>query len=510
MSLAPLPEEILDRFRSSSRDRLFQVKSAWRAATLGHASDKMLLEMHRNVHTLKGDARMVQFKDIDLVCQKLEDLFAASEELQYRVSSDLDLSVAMALDFIGLLLRRRGDQEFTGIDLNGFVAQVHLAVHRQSRAKPLGRAFSPTELESDAPAPEVRPPLQISDRLATSATKVFLEYISAGGAARTRLRGVWRDLQQEIAQMDSVAVVPLIERHAVAAAALAADMGQRVVVDKDLQPNVRVSAAVAQALDVALLHSVRNALSHGISGLGAREGLISIATTATSKSMQLTIRDNGSGINVEDIRARAISDGVMHPDVASRASRQDLLELLFQSRFTTRENVDEVAGRGIGLDVVRDAIQNAGGTVSIDGMPDEGAVLTIRMPLVLHELEIHMFEAYGRRHVLAVPAEWAVDTKEMSSAESPLDPLHSLGVRRPPDVTGLTQSGPPHILRFSRAETSVDLVAGKPSRPALARRICPTLDTFPVEIVTVEGAEVMLVRPDMLPTSTGVSGEGLE
>jgi two-component system chemotaxis sensor kinase CheA len=467
----------------------------------------MLVEMHRNVHTLKGDARMVQFKDIDVVCQKLEDLLIASEGQNYRVDSDVDLSVSMALDFVGLLLRVKGDQEFTGIDLNGFVSQVHRALHGQQTTKRKHRAGTTPGARVDTAVPVDHISVRAGDRLATAATKVFLEYLSSAGVARIRLRGVWLDLQLELEELNSVAASTIIETHALAIEALAADLGQSVAVECSLQEDIRISGAAAQALDVALLHSIRNALGHGTAELGDSAGRITLKSKATAAAMELSIRDNGRGIDVEQIRAHALRAGFMHPDVASAASREELLNLLFESRFTTREQVDDIAGRGLGLDVVRDAIQKVGGRVSIDGMPGEGAVVKMHLPLACHEIEIHMFDAYGGRLGLGVPASWKVETVELAQAKSPVDPLHDLQVRRPADVTGLTQAGPPLVLRFEGETGTIDLVAGKRSRRVLAQRICPTPNSFPAEVVTVDGAEVLLLRPARLPSAVGLDGE---
>lgn len=505
MALAPLPEAILDRFRSSSRNRLTQVSSAWKAATLGHATDQMLVEMHRNVHTLKGDARMVQFQDIDLLCQNLEDLLAASEGSQYRVSADIDLSVSMALDFIGLLLRRRGDQEVSGIDLSGFVSQVHQALRGQS--DPSGRTPATSapgprdqESESDGARPATPLPRGLQLRLAASATKVFLEYLSAAGVARTRLRGVWRDLQREVETLDSVAVTPLVERHSLAAQNLALEMGLQVSMELNLDADLRISSAAAEGLDVALMHSVRNALSHGLVGHGDGKGEIYLSSSREQSRARIEVRDTGKGIDVEAIRSRAQVVGLMHPDLAKNASRKELLALLFESRFTTRDQADSMSGRGLGLDVVRDAIAKVGGEVSIDGALGKGATLTIGLPIQRRELDIHVFDAYGGRLVLGVPATWHVEEVSLAEAKSPVDPLHRLQVRRPEDETGLTQAGPPQVLRLRRGDVSVDLVAAKSSRSAQARRICPTPASFPAEVVTVDGAEVLLLRPDRLPS----------
>lgn len=513
MALAPLPEEILDRFRSSSRNRLTQVEAAWNASTSGIATEQMLVEMHRNVHTLKGDARMVQFQDIDLLCQKLEDLLAAAEANQYQVSSDIDLSVSMALDFIGLLLRRRGDQEITGIDLRGFVLQVQEALKRKTTPTKKGRPVFANDSGHHAAIVQENSEADDSisrgtrNRLAKAATKVFLEYLSASGVARTRLRSAWLDLQHEIERLESEAVSPIVERHALAVHALALDLKCKVEVTQSLQPDLRISADASKALDVALMHVLRNALSHGISGNEGSVGKLRLSSRVKGDVAHIVVTDTGIGINVEEVRKRASELGIMHPDIARDATREELLELLFEPRFTTRDRADEIAGRGIGLDIVRTEICKVGGNVKIDGRPGEGTSLTIFLPSLQRHLDIHLFDAYGGRLVLGVPASWAVTQMPLSQSTQPVDPLGRLQVRRPSDDTGLTQSGPPQILRFAHSGFAIELVAAKGTRMAIAHRICPTPDSFPAEVVTVDGAEVLLLRPHNLPPAPNESKE---
>jgi hypothetical protein len=102
--------------------------------------------------------------------------------------------------------------------------------------------------------------------------------------------------------------------------------------------------------------------------------------------------------------------------------------------------------------------------------------------------------------MLGVEASWAVQSVDFLATSNPVDPLQRVQVRRPKDETGLVQAGPPHILRFVRDEFSMDLVTAKSSREVLACRICSTPESFPAEVVTVDGAEVLLLRLDKLPS----------
>lgn len=505
MALAPLPEEILDRFRTSSRNRLAQIEAAWQSLAQGIGDDESAREMQRNVHTLKGDARMVQFQDIDLVCQKLEDLLSVAHSCNYQVSSDLDLMVTMALDFIGLLLRRRGDQQVAAINLQGFVAQVHQVLRQESAKTGRLKRITQSDLR---PVESTHASLTEGARmrLGAAATNVFLEYISATGAARTRLRSAWASLSSEIQRFDSLSATPTLQRHARAVPTLAEELGVVAGVDLDLRGELRLCADALHALDVTLTHGIRNALSHGIEAPDEREargkarsGTIKVIAEIEEGRAHIEIRDDGRGLDWDLIRRRAIECGAMHPDVAGQADAIALAELLFQPQFSTRNHVDEFSGRGIGLDALRSAVRKVRGQVELSGDRHRGARLRVCLPLVERHVEVYVFDAFGGRMAFAVTDDWEASWRRYHEGDRALDPMASLQIRRPDDETGLMQSGLPDVIRLERDGFLCELIATKSGRRARALRICPTSDSSPAEVLTVDGAEVLWIRPDRLP-----------
>lgn len=513
---ANLPEEVLDRFRGSSRDRLARIEAVWSALSGGVGSEDMASEMHRNVHTLKGDARLVGFDDVNLVCQKLEDLLALAADLRYHAPDELDFAVTMAVDFVGILLKRRGAQQVAGIDLAGFVRQVDEVIGSiQSQVPAAGDGpgdAATVNLDHDLPD---RMSGAARARLADAATQVFLEYLSASGSSRTRLRRVWRALQSELERVQSSPLGPVLERHAAGAPDLADSLGKRVAVTAEVQPELRVRGRAVEAVEVALLHVLRNAVDHGIEEIAARRvagkpdvGAIRIVAAAEREAIEIRIEDDGRGVDLEDVRRRSVALGLMHPDLARKASAAALLDVLFQPRFSTRERPTDLSGRGVGLDAVKSAITQAGGSVSLATARGRGTQVSIRVPLVVRRIEVFHFAAYGGRIALAVPATWAWHLEVLQPHSDPIiEPLSELKVAPPSDETGLSQSGPPKALCFRSGAHQVRMVAGTSPKYAMADRICPTDDDDPAEVVAIEGAEVLLIRPDRLPGLTNDSNQ---
>lgn len=137
-----------------------------------------------------------------------------------------------------------------------------------------------------------------------------------------------------------------------------------------------------------LVHLLRNAMDHGLESPEGRraagkpaEGVIRLEARHSGGEVIITVSDDGGGIDMEKVRARAVNLGLLAPD--EEISPTQLVDLLFQSGFSTAANVSDVSGRGVGMDVVREAINELRGSVDIESTPGQGTTVRIRMPLTL-------------------------------------------------------------------------------------------------------------------------------
>ena len=147
---------------------------------------------------------------------------------------------------------------------------------------------------------------------------------------------------------------------------------------------------LVEALADPLVHLVRNSVDHGIeapdtreSNGKAREGTVVLSASQEGDHILLTIRDDGAGMNAEKLKEIAIERGVLDAEAANRMSDQDAFNLIFAPGFSTKTEISEVSGRGVGMDVVKTKITQLNGTVSIDSEIGVGTVLEIKVPLTL-------------------------------------------------------------------------------------------------------------------------------
>src|SRR5687768_9708825 len=148
-----LPEAIIARFRSVALERVSRIEASWLALTQGNAGHEVAAEMLHDLHTLKGDSRVVGFTEVTLVCHKLEDLLVFARAHDYRVLDDFDLAVTMALGFVSMLIKKRDGGSIGGIDLSGFVGQIDDAL-REAEAVPVPAPASRASRRPSVPAIE--------------------------------------------------------------------------------------------------------------------------------------------------------------------------------------------------------------------------------------------------------------------------------------------------------------------------------------------------------------------
>ena len=167
----------------------------------------------------------------------------------------------------------------------------------------------------------------------------------------------------------------------------AKELGKEVNLDIIGETN-EVDRTVLDRIVAPLEHMLRNAVAHGIenpkqrSSAGKSEaGTITITVDREGADVIIRVEDDGAGIDVDKIREKAISTGLL--EAGSKVSGNDLLQLIMKSGFSTAKNVTQVAGRGVGMDVVDAEIKQLGGILEISTRKGKGTVFNVRLPLTL-------------------------------------------------------------------------------------------------------------------------------
>ena len=147
---------------------------------------------------------------------------------------------------------------------------------------------------------------------------------------------------------------------------------------------------LVEALADPLVHLVRNSVDHGVEAPDVREamgkpreGTVVLSASQEGDHILLTIKDDGAGMDPEKLKNIAIERGVLDTETAARMPDKEAFSLIFAPGFSTKTEISEVSGRGVGMDVVKTKITQLNGTVSIDSQLGVGTVLEIKVPLTL-------------------------------------------------------------------------------------------------------------------------------
>jgi len=156
-----------------------------------------------------------------------------------------------------------------------------------------------------------------------------------------------------------------------------------------------------------LVHLLRNAVDHGIEtpekriATGKEEkGVVLLSAYQEQSYITIIVEDDGGGIDIARVKRASIAKGVISEEEAERLSEEEALNLIFRSGISTADQITEVSGRGVGMDVVRTNIESVGGSVSIESRLGEGTRFTIRLPLTLATINGLLVSSSGTTYVI--------------------------------------------------------------------------------------------------------------
>ncbi len=221
---------------------------------------------------------------------------------------------------------------------------------------------------------------------------------------------VLNDLQHSVMKIRMVPVDQLFRRFP----RIARDVGQQC--GKQVELIVRggqtdLDKSILDALAEPLTHLVRNAVGHGIETAEERvragkrpQGTLRLAAYHQGNQVVIEVFDDGAGIDSEKVRQRAVSRGLLPAEQAARLTEAETLHLILQPGFSTANEVTELSGRGVGLDVVESVLLRLKGTIQIETAVGRGTTFRLRLPLTLAIIRALMFRVEQRLYALPLNA----------------------------------------------------------------------------------------------------------
>lgn len=235
------------------------------------------------------------------------------------------------------------------------------------------------------------------------------------------LRRTSATLQDRIRRVRRVEIGRLFARLVQPVRELARKEKKEVTLSLDGE-ETEIDKALIERIAEPLLHLLRNAVAHGVEppevrrALGKpRQGTVAISARQSDEFVEIVVADDGQGIDLAGVRRALVAAGRVDEEAARALDETSLYAALFEPGVSTRVAADDVAGRGVGLDAVREALARMHGTVSVTSHAGQGAAFTVRLPMITVVQEGLLFKVGGQ--VYAVPAARVEETCDVTLAD---------------------------------------------------------------------------------------------
>ncbi len=458
-----MTSDLIDRFRAGSLERIRLAKLALADLEEGHADAKILKRIVGELHTLKGESRMLGLSAVSRLAHAIEECLAPAVQ-QGVVSREVSLASRGALETIARSLRGElGPEPLNTEALTTALEDLNIVTEALDDS-------------SDGPTESAEPsrkgngeallPLSAQERWAqikTSHVDELCERMHEFTATFGQLHSQIRSLVKSFSPSSLRLALEEFERcqakldelgssaWALRLVPVEPTLGQLVEHARDLaliqEKRVRVtlSAGGAQVergilddLWEPLLHLVRNAIDHGVESADDRgdkpaQATVHLSAHAEGANVVVSVADDGRGIDPDEVRRAAIARGAMSQAAAEGLSDEECSQLLFDHGFTTRRTVTEVSGRGIGLDVVRRKVEALGGSIKLSTAVGQGTTFTLRVPASISRDRLLVFAL--SETLFAVPSRATI-------AVVSIDPAHLRDVAGGRVITYLDESFP--------------------------------------------------------------------
>jgi two-component system chemotaxis sensor kinase CheA len=553
-------------FRVEARELLDQLGKGALELDKGTVAPELIALMLRLAHTLKGAARVVKQREIADHAHAIEDALAPFRENDNAVSRDEIDATLKALDQITLAVaalalqpQSEGAANDSGAAIHGTPSiqndPVEAVATSADEMDALLESLSEASVQASALRRELAP-LQRSRRLVqlledqwhASRTDRFSGTGRKSASMIAELGGLLEGMQHtfsdSLEQMDRelVQVREAAERLRLLPARLMFVSLERAARDAALSlgkritfaaggGEVRLDAQVFGVVQGALVQAVRNAVAHGIESTAERatagkptEGRVWVEVRRRGHQAVFVCRDDGRGIDLEAVR-RAVERRGLAPAAAASKSPEELLRLLLDGGISTSTSVSQIAGRGIGLDVVREAAARLRGEVSIRTDKGMGTTLEMVVPIALAAVDALIVEAGGRS--VAIPLDAVKRTLRVSSADLvqsaqgvsvlfdgrviPFAPLES-ALRRVTPTRNATQSWSAVIVESANALAAVGVEHLRGTQNLILRPLPDCTPSDPVVAgasLDAEGHPQLVLDPQGLVEHVGRAGSAL-
>lgn len=358
----------------------------------------------RSAHTVKGMSATMGYDDTRELCKNIENIFDNIRKGQAKLVPNMASALFKCID----LLREMIADDKKKVDLKPYLELLE----------------NPDEIRLDnnaesavvAKSPTIRVKMSDLDSLVNLVgelviSKMRLEQSLSKGAGDSHqviieLDRLITDLQYQSMKLRLVPIDQVFSRFTRLVRDTSTLLGKQVNLVMD-SSGIELDRTVLDAITDPLLHILRNCVDHGIEGPEERKsagknptGTIKLTAYGVGDHVGIKIEDDGKGINIDKLKAKAVEKGLLTEEAAMKLSEEDAIDLLGTPGLSTAKEVTDVSGRGVGMDVVITQVESVGGSVKITTKQGKGTTMVLTIPLSVSIIGGLLITVSGDKYVL--------------------------------------------------------------------------------------------------------------
>ena len=424
-------DDLLADFVAETREML-EASSGEIVAWEADPSDTARLDtIFRFVHTVKGNCGFFDFPQLEKLSHAAEDALSECRSGRREPDRALVSAVLAIIDRIGVMTdsieageecSAEGDEDLIAAlqpgEITSVVGEPKAATPQQAEPADGEDDAAPKAARSNGVQRSIRLPTELLDEVMKGVSDMVLarndlaRRLREAGEQPTidgpfdRLSAILADVRNAITRMRMQRLEHLFGSLPRLVRDLSNELGKQVMVDFE-GGEVELDREMVEMVRDPLTHIIRNAIDHGLEGPGERIkadkreiGLLKFAARQSGNRITLTISDDGRGINIERLAAKAVAAGIYSQAEVDAMSQRRKHYLIFEPGLSTADEVSSVSGRGVGMDVVRANIERVGGSIDVASKPGEGTSFYLKLPLTLSIIAALTVGSDGQRYAI--------------------------------------------------------------------------------------------------------------
>ena len=415
-------DEIINVFKDEVRGRLKNIEDGLIALQSNPEDQEILDNLQREAHTIKGAARMVGYSRTGEVAHALETLIK-----RYRngeVETEKMVKAALrAVDYIRNAIEKGESDEKSVLEVlenpDKLQGEGTVEITKSFEVEDVWK-FIPVEYEQIEKLSQKLEDLYMrtvgivryrKDLLSQIEDRKTAEIIEKLMSDFDFFRKSLHQLTMEISDLRLVPVSKVFDSITRPIYEIATSLGKKVKVNLR-STDIKIDKRILDSILDSIIHLIRNALDHGIEPPEERVkkgkpeyGTLYLSAFEREGKVVIQIEDDGRGIDTEQVVKKAVEKGIIDQETAAHLSEKEKIDLIFIHGFSTKEQVSDMSGRGVGMDVVKSRVEELGGEISVETTPGYGTRIELILPLTIATVNLIFFRigeftfAYPSYHV---------------------------------------------------------------------------------------------------------------